>query len=218
MSGKIVVKNAIMLFPSIFEMKEPMIPTQGKAKYTAKFLLHKQKNEETIKKLLDFEEHIIKSSLGGQEKIGFKNRFLMDGQLALDKNGNVKEKYADYYMFNASNTQRKPKVYHENAVNHLERAEDIPAGSLVNIQIEVYVYNSKEFGRRSCATLRLLQRVWYNDGTDDEINKLIYDDVEDDGLTAFGVINNGITNAPRVMSPFQTETEINYYEEMNNRY
>ena len=218
MSGKIVVKNAIMLFPSIFEMKEPMIPSQGKAKYTAKFLLHKKNNEDTIQKLIDFEEQVIKNSLGGKEKIGFKNRFLMDGQLALDKNGNAKEKYANYYMFNASNSQRKPKVYHENAVNHLERAEDIPAGSLVNIQIEVYVFNNKDFGRRTCATLRLLQRVWYNDGTDDEINKLIYDDVEDDGLTAFGVINNGITNAPKVTIPFHKETEVNYYEEMSNRY
>lgn len=210
MANRIVVSNAIMLYPNLFTKKEPMQAGVGLSKYTAKFLLHKKKNAVQIRSLLEFEQQVIKESLGSQAKLGAKNKFLMDGNLCMDKDGNPKEKFADYYVFNASNAQRRPIVVHEDSRTLLDSQDEIPAGSKVNIQIEVYVLNKN--GKRTCATLRMVQRTWFNDDTNNEINRLVSSEDTEDTSSIFGVVNNGVSNAPVREKPFNDDSHINDIE------
>ena len=210
MANRIVVSDAIMIYPSLFTKKEPMQAGMGSSKYTAKFLLHKRNNTSQIKSLLAFEQKVIRESLGSQAKLGDKNKFLMNGSLCMDKDGNPKEKFSDYYVFNASNAQRRPIVVHEDSKTVLESQDEIPAGSKVNIQIEIYVLNKN--GKRTCATLRMVQRAWFNDESDNEINRLVSNEDIEETSSIFGVINNGVSNAPFRDKPFNDDHHNNDIE------
>lgn len=150
-NGKIIVKNAILSYPNIFE------PYKGdnagaKPKYSARFRLAKETHLEELKALM---AHIHKLCVKE-----LKTKIPAD-RLCLQNGANTgKDEDVGNFILSASES-RRPVVYDADGKTTLsiEDAEDkIYAGATVNVVIALWIQNNK-YGKRCNANLLAIQFV-----------------------------------------------------------
>lgn len=160
----IPINNARLSFPSLHRKsamkgKDP----EKEGTYKASFLLHKTKNADTIKKIREAINTLIRDEFGGKA--------LEPGNICL-KEASSKEYDgydSDHLVIAASDRKTKPGIV-DNNLNEIHEgdAADPYAGCYVNATIRLYAQNGKSYkpdpswGKKINATLRNVQVLLRN--------------------------------------------------------
>ena len=139
---KILIKNARLSFPSLFQ-KEEFNGKQGK--YAATLLIDK-KDKETKKKL----DQLIEAA---KNSVNFKIK--PDMVCLKDGDDSEYDGYAGNWSIKAANSKR-PQIVDKDKSQLDESDEKLYAGCYVNAVIDFWVQNN-EFGKRINANLYLVQ-------------------------------------------------------------
>lgn len=150
----IQLQNARLAFPNLFKARPPK-DGQGKAKFGASLIL--EPSNPAIKTL---EAAFVKLAT---EKWAEKGAAILKGLKAQDRvalhDGATKAGYSGFEgnFFVSANSEIRPSVFDRNKTPLMEGDGKPYSGCYVNASIELWVQDSKDFGKRINAQLRGVQ-------------------------------------------------------------
>jgi len=143
---QLILSNVRLSFPAIFTAKSV---NDGDPRYSANFLLDKEKDAKVIAKITAAINGLIKSELDGK-KLSADKVCLRDGD---DKDY---DGYAGQMFVSAANKKR-PQVVDRDSTTPLVEADDKPvAGDYVDAVVRLWAQNNN-FGKRINASLEVVR-------------------------------------------------------------
>ena len=132
MSTKITLKNVVLSYPNLFNAKQIM--NQGEPKYSTAILIPKNDKENLKKLRAAIDEAKQDDKLKGARKIDIP---LNDG----DEEKPGDKFYAGCYYINAKVSENHPPKVVDRHVNPIMDQEEIYAGCICNVVVNMYAYN-----------------------------------------------------------------------------
>lgn len=132
MSTKITLKNVVLSYPNLFNAKQIM--NQGEPKYSTAILIAKNDKENMKKLQAAIDEAKNDDKLKGARKIDTP---LNDG----DEEKPDDKYYAGCYYINAKASENHPPKVVDRHVNPIMDQEEIYAGCICNVVVNMYAYN-----------------------------------------------------------------------------
>lgn len=146
-SKTIKLTNVRLSYPHLFSPQESRDPN-GKAKFTASFILDKKKDAAQITLL----QNAIKAILDETKvKVDKDKLFLKDG-------ANKEDSYGPEVMFINTSSTRRPQVVNRDRSPITEEDDVVYGGCYVNCWVTPWVQNN-DFGKRVNCSLEIVQFV-----------------------------------------------------------
>lgn len=166
---RIVIRNARLSFPSLFETAK--FNGEDTGKYEATLLLDKEKNKKDIKKLQNEIDTLIAEQL--KTKIPAEKICLKDGDES------EREEYTGYYYIKAA-TKKRPVVLDKDKSMIVAEDDKIYSGCYVNASIGLWAQNN-QFGKRINGNLFGIQFSKDGEAFGNTVNCVDdFDTIEDD--------------------------------------
>ena len=159
---KVTLKNVRLSYPSLF--KATSFEEGKPVKYSCVLIMDKVQQKESVAAIKAAIKAIVQEEFNGNSK-QLASVLLRDGAEKTDDDGGFKDGYGEEVVFLSATSQNRPTVVGRNKAPLTAEDGVIFAGCYVNVGIDVYGMNGKNWkpnpawGKKILASLRWVQFV-----------------------------------------------------------